>query len=68
MIYYRIGTLEPRECIGSRAAKSTTRAEAIEECRERSMSRSIKEAWVRPIENGRPGDVIAVFVKGHRRP
>jgi hypothetical protein len=63
-MYYQIGTSEPRGVVGSRAAQSSVLEEAIEECRERSLSRSIKEAWLRPVENGRMGDVIATFVKG----
>lgn len=66
-VYYQIGTSEPRGVVGSRAAQSTDLAEAIEECRERSLSRSIKEAWVRPIENGKMGDVIVSFVNGVRQ-
>lgn len=66
MAIYQIGTSEPHGVVGSRAAQSGVLEEAIEECRERSCSRSIKEAWIRPLENGRLGDVIATFVKGVR--
>lgn len=61
---YQIGTSEPRGVVGSRKAQSDNLDEALEECRERSLSRSIKEAWIRPFENGSLGDVIATFVKG----
>lgn len=63
-MYYQIGTSEPHGCVGSRAAKSDNLEEAIEECRQYSMYRSIKEAWLRPVENGRMGDVIVTFVDG----
>lgn len=66
MTYYQIGTAEPRGVVGSRAAKSDDLKEALDECREYSLYRSIKEAWLRPVENGRMGDVIATFVKGVR--
>lgn len=64
--YYQIGTSEPRGCVGSRAAQSDDLDEAIEETRVRSLSRSIKAAWLRPVENGKMGDVIVMFVKGVR--
>lgn len=64
--YYQIGTSEPRGVVGSRAATSTNLAEATEECRQYSMSRSIKAAWLRPVENGRMGDVIVTFVRGEQ--
>jgi hypothetical protein len=65
-MFYQIGTSEPLGVVGSRAAQSLDLTEAMEECRQRSLSRSVKEAWIRPIENGRMGGVIAVFVKGKR--
>lgn len=65
--YYQIGTSEPRNVVGSRAARGSTLEEAIEECRERSLSRSVREAWVRPVEDGKMGDVIATFVKGRKQ-
>jgi hypothetical protein len=64
MTYYQIGTSEPHGVVGSRAARSGDLEEATEECRNRSLSHSVKEAWIRPVENGRLGDVIATFVKG----
>jgi hypothetical protein len=63
---YQIGTSEPRGVVGSRASRSNDLNEALEECRERSLSRSVKEAWLRPVQNGRLGDVIACFVNGTR--
>jgi hypothetical protein len=65
-MYYQIGTSEPRGCVGSRAARSDSLKEATEECRQYSLSRSIKEAWLRPVENGRMGDVIVSFVRGKK--
>lgn len=64
MVYYQIGTAEPYGVVGSRAAQSSNLEEAIAECQNRSRSRSVKEAWIRPVENGRLGDIIATFVKG----
>jgi hypothetical protein len=61
---YQIGTSEPRGVVGSRASKSDVFEEALEETRERSLSRSVREAWIRPLENGHLGDVIATFVNG----
>lgn len=66
-LHYQIGTSEPYGVVGSRAARSDVLEEALEECRVRSMSRSIKEAWIRPVENGRLGSVIATFVNGVRQ-
>jgi hypothetical protein len=66
-MHYQIGTSEPYDVVGSRAAKSDVLEEAIEECRERSMSRYIKSAWLRPVENGKMGDVIVMFVKGRKQ-
>lgn len=63
-MYYQIGTLEPRGCIGSRAAQSNILEEAIEECRQRSLSRSVKEAWLREVASGKLGDIVVFFVKG----
>lgn len=63
-MYYQIGTSEPRGVVGSRAATSTVLQEAMEECRQRSLSASVKEAWIRPVREGRMGDVIATFVRG----
>jgi hypothetical protein len=63
-MYYQIGTSEPKGVVGSRAAASKDLAEATEQCREYSMARHVKEAWLRPVENGRMGDVIVRFVKG----
>jgi hypothetical protein len=63
-MHYQIGTSEPNNVVGSRAAKSDSLEEATEECRQYSMNRSIKEAWLRPVQNGRMGDVIVSFVKG----
>lgn len=66
MAYYQIGTEEPREVVGSRAARSTSFDEALEECREYSLSRSIKSSWLREVANGKMGPVIVKFVKGRR--
>jgi hypothetical protein len=63
--YYQIGTSEPHDCVGSRAAKSETLEGALRECRQYSVARHVKEAWLRPVEDGRMGDVIATFVKGN---
>jgi hypothetical protein len=65
-MHYQIGTSEPYGVVGSRAAQSDDLEEATEECRIRSLSRSVKEAWLRPVENGKMGDVIVTFVKGRR--
>jgi hypothetical protein len=64
MLYYQIGTSESQGVVGSRAAQSTDFEEAKAECRERSLSRSIRRAWIRPVVDGRMGDVIATFVRG----
>ena len=67
MAYYQIGTAEPRGVVGSRAARSDNLADALNECREYSQSRSIKEAWLRLIEDsGSMSGVLATFVKGQR--
>jgi hypothetical protein len=62
--YYQIGTSEPHGVVGSRAARSTDLEEAREECRNRSLSHSVREAWLRPVEDGKMGDVIASFIDG----
>jgi hypothetical protein len=64
MRYYQIGTAEGRGVVGSRAASSDIEAEAREECRIHSLARHVKESWLRPVENGRMGDVIVAFVNG----
>lgn len=63
---YQIGTEEPRECVGSRAAKSEELAEALKECQEYSLSRHIKSAWLREFNGGSLGlgPVIIIFKKG----
>lgn len=66
MSYYQIGTSEPHGVVGSRAARSDILEEALEECRNRSTSRYVKEAWIREVENGKLGDVIATFIDGER--
>ncbi len=67
MTYYQIGTSEPHGVVGSRAARSLDLNEALEECRNRSTSRYVKEAWIRSVEDGKMGDVIATFVDGERQ-
>lgn len=66
-MHFQIGTAEPHGVIGSRAARSDNWNEALEECRQRSMSRSVKEAWIRPVSGGRMGKVLATFIKGEQQ-
>jgi len=66
MPQYQIGTSEPRGVVGSRASRSENLSQALEECREYSRYRHVKEAWLRTFENGTLGDVIATFRKGVR--
>lgn len=64
--YYQIGTEEPRNCVGSRAAQSTVPQQAEEECRQRSMGRGIKSAWLRRVVRGQIGPVLVTYVKGQK--
>jgi hypothetical protein len=68
MTYYQIGTAEPRNCVGSRAAKSNKLAEAKEECRQRSLERGIRQAWLRPVHRGQLGPVMVAYAKGVEQP
>lgn len=64
---YQIGTEEPRQCLGSRAASSNSLEEATLECCEYSRYRHIKKAWLRDVKaDGKLGEVIVTFVKGRR--
>lgn len=65
-MYYQIGTSEPHGVVGSRAANSDNLEEAVEECRQYSLLRIVKEAWLRPVVHGHMGDPVVTFVKGER--
>ena len=63
-MHFQIGTEETRGITGSRTAKSTTLSGALKECLTFSKARHVKQAWLRECNNGKLGEVVAVFVKG----
>jgi hypothetical protein len=60
----QIGTSEIGGCVGSRAAQSDNWQDAIEECRQYSLARHVKKAWLRYFSGNQLGDVLVTFVKG----
>lgn len=62
---YQVGTAEPDEVVGSRAAQGETLMEAFADARARSRSDHVGEAWVREVgEGGRLGPRLATFRRG----
>lgn len=62
---WQVGTEEPNEVVGSRAARGSTLADAVADAMERSRGRGIRSAWVREDVPGRGlGPVLVTFVKG----
>lgn len=63
---YQIGTAEPRGSIGSRPARSDILREALEEARQFSRFRYVKESWLRKRNGWELGRVIATFKQGKK--